>query len=650
MCIQQRLFTLLLMVSILSSKAETNPVDSLRQIWTNIELADSSRLKAIDELSWLLAFQKPEESIVLCREYLSLAQRSNDTVYIAKALNTIGICYYVQSDYLNALHYFRQSATLRSKMGDKIGLANVWNNMVSIYSSRGKYVQALELLSKARTVYDELRDTMGIAGALNNIGIIYQKQSLLEKAISNYEEAMDMYLKIKHYSGYSQVSSNAIACYANLENYTDAISLSYRNISYLKTSEDRYNLAIAFNNLGAVYHKMKHADSALSYFTLGYQIHQELNNKAGMSGSLYHLGQIQLDLKNYSSAERYCLQSLKISEEIGSLADKEQACLCLYNTYKGLENPAKALHFYEAYTANSDSLAQLETSTKLSQLEFDRALYKDSVQQAKKAFDTELKHQAEIRAKNKARNILFLILAIIGVGLVVVWGRLSLVRRSRSLIEKEKERSENLLLNILPADIANELKDKGESEARNLSNVSVLFTDFKGFTQVSEILSATELVNELNTCFKQFDVIMAKYNIEKIKTIGDAYMAAAGLNNQSPTNAIAIVKAALEMQAFIIERNAQLPPATRFTMRLGIHTGDVVAGIVGLNKFQYDIWGDTVNTAARMESSGEINTVNISETTYQLVKDYPEFSFLSRGEIEAKNKGKLNMYFVCLNA
>jgi class 3 adenylate cyclase len=200
-----------------------------------------------------------------------------------------------------------------------------------------------------------------------------------------------------------------------------------------------------------------------------------------------------------------------------------------------------------------------------------------------------------------------------------------------------------LLLNILPHEVADELKAKGYASARMYDHVTVIFTDFVDFTSASEHMLPHDLVQELDICFKKFDEITSKYNIEKIKTVGDAYLAVCGLPKTDAAHAINVVCAAREIADFMLNRRAQLGDKT-FEVRIGVHSGNVVAGIVGVKKFAYDIWGDTVNTAARMEQNSEAGKINISETTYELVKE--NFRCAYRGEIEAKNKGMLKMYFV----
>jgi class 3 adenylate cyclase len=206
----------------------------------------------------------------------------------------------------------------------------------------------------------------------------------------------------------------------------------------------------------------------------------------------------------------------------------------------------------------------------------------------------------------------------------------------------EKQKSDTLLLNILPEEVAEELKEKGYAQARLHDDVTVLFTDFVDFTQYSEKLAPAEIVDELDGCFKAFDEIITRHGLEKIKTIGDAYMAVAGLPVPHPDGAASTVAAALEIREYIRCRRSQQPDS--FDIRIGVHSGPVVAGIIGVKKFAYDIWGDTVNTAARMEQGSESGKVNINGATYALVKD--RFACTYRGEVAAKGKGAMGMYFV----
>ncbi len=218
--------------------------------------------------------------------------------------------------------------------------------------------------------------------------------------------------------------------------------------------------------------------------------------------------------------------------------------------------------------------------------------------------------------------------------------------RQNKIIEEERQRSDELLHNIMPVEVAKELKEKGAATARQFPEATVLFTDFKNFTQIAERLTPQQLVNELNDCFRAFDHIISQYpDIEKIKTIGDAYLCASGLVNHK-TIPKTIVHAALEMQEFLEDHKKEkvrlgLP---YFEARIGIHTGPVVAGVVGFKKYAYDIWGDTVNLASRMEEQCEAGRVNISETTFGLVKY--NFECQSRGRISVKNKGMMEMYYV----
>jgi len=217
---------------------------------------------------------------------------------------------------------------------------------------------------------------------------------------------------------------------------------------------------------------------------------------------------------------------------------------------------------------------------------------------------------------------------------------------SHQEVEKERQKAEGILLNILPKQTAQEIKEFGAATPRNYDMVSVLFSDFSGFTAVSETMETDELIEELNTCFVKFDEIVEQYQLEKIKTIGDSYMCAGGVPAANKTNPGDAVAAALAMQKYIHNRRIAKEKEGKpyWDMRIGIHTGEVIAGVVGKKKFAYDIWGDTVNLASRMESSGEDGRINISDATYKYVKDVYKCQY--RGGIVAKNKGSVDMYFV----
>lgn len=215
-----------------------------------------------------------------------------------------------------------------------------------------------------------------------------------------------------------------------------------------------------------------------------------------------------------------------------------------------------------------------------------------------------------------------------------------------SEIEKEKRRSDKLLLNILPIQIAEELKQTGRVKPVYYQSASVLFTDFEDFSKVAELMEPEELVKELDYCFSYFDRVIEKYNLEKLKTIGDSYMCCGGIPRANHTHPLDVIMAALEIQKFMKLRNIQKNKQNKpyWDIRIGIHSGSLLSGVIGKKKFAYDVWGDTVNLASRMESSGVSGQINISQATFELVKDSFEVEY--RGKIFAKNMGYVDMYLV----
>ncbi|MDR3609469.1 MAG: adenylate/guanylate cyclase domain-containing protein [Ignavibacteriaceae bacterium] len=209
-------------------------------------------------------------------------------------------------------------------------------------------------------------------------------------------------------------------------------------------------------------------------------------------------------------------------------------------------------------------------------------------------------------------------------------------------LKAEKEKSDLLLQNILPIQIIKELKEKGVIKPRDYECVSLLFTDFEGFTRLASNMPPGELVAELNEIFMNFDKIINKYGLEKLKTIGDSYMVGGGFPVETKEHAVNIVRAAIEMQNMIIARNNT--SKHEWKMRAGVHSGNIVAGVVGKIKYSYDVWGNTVNLASKMERHSIPGKINVTAATFNLIKD--EFDCEYRGAIDIPGNGKIDMYYV----
>lgn len=216
-----------------------------------------------------------------------------------------------------------------------------------------------------------------------------------------------------------------------------------------------------------------------------------------------------------------------------------------------------------------------------------------------------------------------------------------LKQRTREL-EEEKEKSDTLLHNIFPASIVKELKKRGEIKPREFKTVTLLFTDFQGFTSISSRIPPSDLVNELNDIFKNFDAIIEKHGVEKLKTMGDSYMVGGGFPKESDNHAVDVVSTALEMIDYLNKRNEH--SANKWEMRVGVHSGNVVAGIVGKNKFTYDVWGNAVNIAREMEKNSHPGKINITSATHEMIKE--KFNCQYHEKVKITGNGLTETYFV----
>lgn len=639
---------LLLVVIAVKSNAQVN-LDSLWSIWRDTTNTDSLRITALNNYAWDgFLFSQPETAFKYMQMELDLAEKKNFKHGKALAYNAMGAYYWVKGQHANALIHFKKGLELFTELNNKGNAARCLNNIGIIYRSQGNGIKALRYFKESYALRLELGDSSTLPNILNNIGNIYQDQNENDQALIYYEKS----LLIRQNLGDTINTANAFVNIGLLfhaeKKYDDALRYFERALAIYQKYDDSKNRAALLNSMGLLYKEQRDFKNAKKYLQQSSVLSSEIGDKSGIASALTSLGLLEVEQKNYASAIKNCEEALSLSNQMGSLPLEKESCTCLFYAHKAKGDSEAALDYHLQLTRINDSIQGIEVSKSLQQMEFERQVAKDSLVRVEEKRIVEAQHQEELRKEEYTRNAIaaagFLFLIMAG----SFYNRWRFVKRSNNIINQEKDRSESLLLNILPSEVAEELKTKGKTEARAFERITILFTDFENFTQKAEKLSAPDLVQEVNTCFEYFDHIIDKYGIEKIKTIGDAYMAAGGLPVPAPDAAKKCVLAAIDMQAFISARKQQKEAngELAFDMRIGIHTGPVVAGVVGVKKFQYDLWGDTVNTASRVEASGVKGMVNISGATQELLKDDKDFVFTYRGKINVKGKGAVDMWFV----
>ncbi len=530
-----------------------------------------------------------EQALQKSKDALSLAKKLDWKKGMTKSLISLGTVYYKKDDFPVALNYYQQALEIAEK--DSLSNLKPFALLVigNIYTVIEEYDKALVFYKEAEGLFRGLNDKVSEANVINNIASVYINLGDYKKALQHYNTS----LKMREERG-----------------------------------APRW-LAISYDNIGYTYLKMGEYDKALKYCKNALDINKSINNKYRASENANNIASAYLEQGKYSLAIDYTHKSINYASEVDVLHKQMYGYELLGKLYKKTGNITAALNAYEMHNVLKDSLTEKRNVQEISQLrmkaEYDKKQFADSIANA----------QVQQLAQEKLKRQKLISFSGIAVALVLII--------LSTFIARERKKSDKLLLNILPSEVAKELKRRGATTAHQFNNVTVLFTDFVNFTTAGERMGSQGLVEELHSCFKAFDEIIDKYDIEKIKTIGDAYLAVCGLPTADEHHGEKIVQAAQEIRDFMQQRREQLGDKT-FEVRIGIHSGSVVAGIVGVKKFAYDIWGDTVNTAARMEQNSEAGKINISQTTYELVQD--KFTCTYRGELEAKNKGKLKMYFV----
>ena len=605
--------------------------------------ADTARVNQLLATSKKYFSEAPDSAIAYAQKAKALAQSVKYFEGVAIALKNIGNAYYNQAKHVDALDYWKQALEIFKTINDEIGEANILSNIGSIYFDQKDLTNALDYNLQSLKLAEKTKNKLRILTALNNIGGIYfEKSATQDKALDYFLKALPLSEELNDKETYGTIAANIGEIYYVRNN--DSLALIYFNKS-ANAFNNSENSPYAYNNLGKVYNRKGNYDLAISYHNKALSIAEKLNGNLDIVQSLMGLAKTNISKKDFSEALNY----LKKAEIIALKHDFPGELKSVYesfsNVYNLLNDYKNAYVYQYKFSAIKDTLYNIETDRKLGSLQFDFDIQKKQSEVDLLTKDNELQ-EADIKRQKFAKNAFLVGLFLILMIAIITYRNYLRKVKTNKILDKQKDEIEGLLLNILPAEVAKELQTTGQAVPRHYNEVSVLFSDFKGFTAHAEKLSPQELVLELNTCFIAFDNIVGKYNLEKIKTIGDSYMCAGGIPVEEEGHVFSMIKASIEMQDWIKENNLRRNNngLASWDLRIGIHVGPIVAGVVGKKKYAYDIWGSTVNIASRMESNGEPGRVNISSTTYELIKE--EYTCTYRGKIHAKNVGEIDMYFV----
>lgn len=575
----------------------------------------------------------------------------------------IARCYLNTADYQNELVYHQKALALPVANDDKL---SVLANMGVCYKKMGRYLEAINSYQKAyQVLYEDMttsgtptdQDTLTLMGLQYEIGSIYKTIGDYNHALENFTSIKEYNEKLDHPFFYVLSELGFGECYLQQGNYQRSIQ-SFKNVVREQEKDERQlhseNYVIALQRLSDCYYLLGNIEKANDYALKALTIVESSSTQheaGGMIPLVYiSLGKIHKQKKEYGKAIGYLSKAIEKSRSSGMMEYEAEALHELSNVHERKGNTELALGLYKQYITLRDSMYSSEKMREMTRVDmqssFDRQQFADSLIREEENAIARLNLQRQ-------RTLTYTGFAVVALLLIFSFFVFrnfkrekhanKIISEARDTIREEKKRSEKLLHNILPEEVAEDLKERGATTAKRYDLVTVMFTDFVNFTKAGEQMGSEALVEELHTCFKAFDEIIDKYNIEKIKTIGDAYLAVSGLPVPDEQHAVNMILAAKEIAAFVEKRKKE-KKNNSFDIRIGINSGSVVAGIVGVKKFAYDIWGDSVNIASRMESTSQPGRINITHSTYELVKD--KFSCSYRGEIDAKHKGKLKMYFV----
>jgi class 3 adenylate cyclase len=618
-------------------------VDSLEQAAGSV-LDDSNKVKIWNTISYNFFFINPDSGIIYGKKARSLAEKLAWHKGVATADKNIGNSYMNKSAYDTALSCYVKAFELFEKISDHNGMARVLGNMGTIYDELGDYAKALEYQLKALGIYEKTGDKEGKARIYSNIGNLYETPKKYAEALRYYTKALDIHVELNDRRSTAIDMGNVGNMNAFRGNNKAALEYDMKALAIYEALQDSSSIANKLQNIATVYGNMKDFTSSLAYSYRSLKIYDRVGDKDGMGRVLANIGDKYSDIargiiennrgqltgeamKNLQYAISYTNKAIAIFTEIGELEALSSTLSELFEAYELMGNYKEALEAHKQYLKFKDSVFNNDKIIKFANLEKEHAI--EQLRVAERETEAQVKMNELTKTKKRNEAILF------SIGIAVLLGGIVLVL-------KQRKRTEELLLNILPPKIAERLKAKEHPIADHFGDASIIFIDIAGFTKLSEHCDPKTLVNILNDVFTRFDAIAGKYGLEKIKTIGDCYMAVAGIPEKDPDHPLKVADMALEVRDAM--KDYKTDDGLPIHFRIGIDCGTVVAGVIGKKKFIYDIWGDSVNTASRMESSGIPGEIHCTDNFRKRLPS--RYIFTSRGEVNIKGKGPMHTWIL----
>jgi len=537
-----------------------------------------------------------DEAFCLVDQALALAEEHDQPANIALAWLMLGMMHWPRGDYELALEYLGKALVTHETLGKKSGSARDMMNIGIVYAYLGSYEEALEYLGNSLVRYEEIAEKSGVAVVTGNIGGVYAHLGAYDNALVYFEKALATHTELNEKSLIAAITGNIGSVHSSLGQYDAALEYLGKALAEHEALGAKSAVALVTGNIGGVYADVGEYEKALEFFGKALAAHEELGEKSSAAIVIGNIGTLYASPKfeQYDpvKAEEYLLRASAMNEELGTKGQNVDVYKSLADLYES-QNRWEAIEYLRKYFATYQQVQNDETAK-----------------------------QAQIIEHRR---------------------RLEEVERDRQIRIVRFQEQEKILHNILPAHIAERMVAGERTIADSFEEVTVFFSDIVGFTALSQQVSAEKLVGLLNSIFSQFDQLARKHGLEKIKTMGDSYMAVAGApikqDNHAERAALFALDVANMMHAYRTQAGGHIE------VRIGLHSGSVVAGIIGENKLAYDLWGDAVNTASRMESHGETGKIHVSEGFVQSV-GASNFHFVERGELEIKGKGMMKTYFL----